>query len=273
MTILSATDDAYQFTTQAFLVNDDRDQASAWASNHIYHNPNLRWIVGNYVEADNANSNGQYWSLDDLRIKSMTVTNGPMNIGHVHNDIVGTYVAAELLYPTAPEAHAYVETVAAFWKYYFPEENAIVEAAYRDGTLFQSMECIADSITCVGSEAACGQTFDYAGPYGQYCEHIMSGTAARQMNNPQFLGGGLIIPPVSPGWKGASINDLSKVINDAEAEPIYNQVAEEASHLEPSQWEAIMQEIIINGKATQTSNLEQAEAAGRLRGIIASHSL
>jgi len=273
MTILSTTKETYQFTTQAFLVNDDRDQASAWATKHIYHNPNLRWIVGNYVEADSANSNGQYWSLDDLRIKSMSVTNGPMNIGHVHNDIVGTYVAAELLYPSQPEANAYVETIAAMWKYYFPEENAIVEAAFRDGTLFQSMECIADTITCVGSEVACGATMAYNGPYGDYCEHINAGTAARQMDNPQFLGGGLIIPPLAPGWNNAEISDVSALISDEEAGPVYEQVSEQASHLEPSQWEALMQEIIINGKAAQTSNMKEAEAAGRLKGIIASHTL
>ena len=35
-------------------------------------NKNLLWLRGNYVEADNANSNGDEWTAEELSIKSLT---------------------------------------------------------------------------------------------------------------------------------------------------------------------------------------------------------
>ena len=266
MTILTSNDKTYTFTTEAVLIDDKKDTASAWASKYIRHNPALKWIVGNYVEADNANSNGQYWTLDDLILKGATVDHAPMNMGHEAHSIVGTYVASEMIYPTQANVHPYIETVSAMWRYYFPEAYAKIEEAYQEGTLFQSMECIADSITCVGTEQACGATFAYQGPYGNYCEHINEGTAYRQLDNPHFVGGGLIIPPLAPGWKNAEINEVSELVNDNEGEKVYAEVATEAPHLQPAQWESLMQMIVLN-ETTLSSNTEDAKKAGRLLGI------
>jgi len=278
MTILSNTERSYMMTSTAYVLDLDKDVASAWANDLIYKNPALKWIVGNYVEADNSNSNGQYWSLEDLQLKSATVNHGPMNIAHVANDVVGTYVGSELLYPTQAGQRAYIETVAAMWKYYFNKETAIVEAAHAEGTLYQSMECVSDTVTCVphskseqeeAASPACGQTFPYDGPYGAYCEHIEAGTAARQFDNPHFLGGGLIIPPLKPGWRNAEIQEISTLMNTDMAESVSEQVAVEASHLDDSQQEALAQEIVLEGMVTESDNIKVAEKAGRLLGILA----
>lgn len=266
MTIVSANDTTYTFTAAAIIIDDEKDVASAWASEYIKFNPSLKWIVGNYVEADNANSNGQYWSLDDLRLKGATVNHSPMNIGHESSSIVGTYVASEMIYPASATGHAYIETVAAMWKFYFPKEYEKIQKAFDEGSLFQSMECIADSVTCVGTEEACGQTFAYSGPWGGYCEHISDGTAYRQLNNPTFVGGGLIIPPLEPGWKRAEINEVSKITSNAVAEEVYEKVSQENPGLEPEQWESLMQMIMLHD-AQRSSNLEEAERAGRLLGV------
>ncbi len=279
MTILSNSELSYTLTSQAYVLDMDKDVASAWANELIYRNPALKWIVGNYVEADNSNSNSQYWTLEDLSLKGATVNHGPMNIAHVANDIVGTYVGSELLHPMDAAGNAYIETVAAMWKYYFPKETHIVESAHADGTLFQSMECVSDTVTCVphskadadvAASPACGQTFPYTGPYGDYCEHIAEHTAARQFDNPHFLGGGLIIPPLKPGWRNAEIQEISALMNTEMAESVQEQVAIEASHLDESQQEALAQEIVLEDMLTaEDSNKERAEKAGHLLGVLA----
>lgn len=273
MTILTATDNAYILTSKAIIVEDEQDIASTWASKHIYHNPALKWIVGNYVEADRANRNGQYWSLDDLRMKGSTVNYAPMNIGHNKRKPVGAYVASEMIYPTSAEENPYIETVAAMWRSLFPEQYASIQEAYEEGSLFQSMECVADSVTCVGTDDACGNTFDYVGPFSPtYCEHIQNHSAAKQFDNPTFTGGGLIIPPDKPGWHNAEIQEVAQFTETEAAAQVYEQVSDEAPELEPEKWEALMQMIVLE-EASKSSNDEEAQAAGRLLGIAIASTL
>lgn len=244
MTILTEGTSSFFLTSTAVLLETDRDIASSWASEYIFTNPALKWVVGKYVEADNANSNGQYWTLEDLRMSQPTIKYSPMNISHRQNDIVGTFVASELMYPTTSDSNPYIETLGAYWKYYFPEQLSEVEAAFRTGSLHLSMECVAESVTC-GGEAGCGQTFDYAGPMSQnYCEHIQNRSAFRQLNNPHFLGGALILPPDRPGWKNADVKELAKGTSDELREKIYTSIAKETPHLSPSEWESLMFSII-----------------------------
>jgi hypothetical protein len=240
MTIVVENSSSFFFSCPVDLVNEDRDIASSWASSVINKNPAFKWIVGKYVEADNANSNGQYWSLEDLKMSRPTIQHAPMNMGHRQRYIVGTYAASELMYPTESEMNAYIETASVFWKYYFSEEFDLVQKAYDSGSLHQSMECVADSVTCAGP-MGCGETFKYGGPMSdQYCEHIKNRESYRQLNNPVFLAGGLILPPDRPGWKNASIDDVAS----EELENVYEQVAASSPHLTPSQWEALMLEIV-----------------------------
>lgn len=225
MTTLIEGKSSFFLNAPAILVNDSVDVASSWASEHIKPSQSIKWILAKYVEADNANSNGQYWSLDDLRISKTTIINSPMNIDHKRNKAVGAWTAAELLYPTdaAMEINPYIETLGAFWKHYFPEELALVERAFDSGQLYVSMECIADSITCVGTDAACGESFAYKGPFDEsYCEHVNNRASYRQFNQTTFRGGALIIPPTKPGWRSATVNELSSLDVDRLVESIAN---------------------------------------------------
>ena len=206
-------------STPATIVNDDYDTASSWASKYITANDSVKWILAKYVEADNANSNNQYWTLNDLRIKHSTVSNTPMNIDHKRAQIVGNWAGSELLYPTDSAAvmNPYVEVIGSFWRRYFPEEFAKVEESFERGSLFVSMECYSDTITCVGTDVACEQTFEYRGPIdSSYCDHINDRASFRQFNNPTFIGGALIVPPNKPGWQSASVDDLSEMITKHE---------------------------------------------------------
>lgn len=246
MTVVVKGEKSIFLATQPLLLDDSRDVADSWASKFIIPNKAIKWVLGKYVEADKANKNGQYWSLDDLVMKSPTIHHAPMNINHIPKKIVGTYVAAELMHPVSESAgeqplNPYIETVAAFWKPYNPDLLDRVEAAFEEGSLFQSMECVSETVTCM---AGCGDTFAYAGPVSEsYCTHLNSG-GVRSLDNPHFLAGALIIPPISPGWDGAVIEQLIKA-NAETAEDIYNQVSTEAPHLEARQWEEAMAQILV----------------------------
>ena len=85
---------------QAFLVEDDRELASSWASKHILPNPANKFVIGRFVEADRANNNRQKFTLDGLQMARPSITHAPMNMNHQAHKIVGSYVATELVYPT-----------------------------------------------------------------------------------------------------------------------------------------------------------------------------
>jgi|688.fasta_scaffold548298_2 hypothetical protein len=257
MTILTENSNSFYFTGPVELINAERDMAAHWASEFINQNPAFKWIIGKYVEADNANSNGQYWSLEDLKMSKPSIEYAPMNMGHRQNHIVGTYVASEMMYPVEQEMNAYIETASVLWKYYFPDELAMVQKAYDIGALHQSMECIAESVTCAGP-MGCGETFKYGGPMSsEYCEHIKSRESYRQLNNPHFLAGGLILPPDRPGWKNASIDEVA-AFSDEELDRVYKQVSEGSPHLDPKQWEALMFEIIAFTAEKDDDNVASA---------------
>lgn len=232
--------------SRAMLLDEDRDTASTWATEYIRPNPAVKWILGKYIEADNANNNKQYWTFSDLKEAQPTITHAPMNLNHHSKSIVGAYVATEMLHPTdsdqASVQHPYVEALGVFWSYYFRNEFQAVERAHREGNLFYSMECVAQSITC-GGDQGCGQSFDYAGMISDtYCSHVNEFQSWKILNKPHFLGGALIIPPIKPGWNGAEVQELAKTIerNAEQAESIYESLAQEFPEQSPAEWELKM---------------------------------
>jgi hypothetical protein len=255
MTILTEGKRSFFINTPAILISDTKDVASNWASNYIYNNEAIKWVLAKYVEADKANSNGQMWALEDLRMKFPTVNNSPMNIDHHQREIVGTWVGSELLYPLDEQAdvfNPYVEVLGAFWSAYFPEVLSKVEEAFDMGALHVSMECSGDSVTCAGTEVACGETFEYDGPFSDtYCEHIKERASFRQINNPHFLGGALILPPNKPGWKSASVTDLS----ETEVEKVMTDIEKSHPQLNEEQWRAMSESIVYRATLDKFSKV------------------
>jgi hypothetical protein len=234
MTILTENENTFTLTSQAILIEDSRDVASSWASKHITSNPAFKWVLGKYVEADNANSNGQYWTLKDLQLNGPTISHTPMNIGHQAQRIVGSFVASDLIYPEFANSNPYIEALGVMWKYYFPESVRQVEAAFEQGSLFLSMECLGETVTCGGPDG-CGETFPYQGPMSNsYCTHIQERASYRQLNNPIFVGGALVVPPFSPGWKGAEVTDVAQ----ERATAIYEDLKKQSPHLSEQSLEA-----------------------------------
>lgn len=238
---------------RAILVPEDREIASHWASSHMNGNPAYRWVIGKYVEADRPNSNMQMWRLNDLQTAQSTIIHAPMNILHHQEHIVGTFVGAEMMYPTndvAQQTNPYLEVIGAFWRYYYPTELAVVEQSHAEGSLFFSMECVARTMTIIRPDGE-SASFDYDGPNSaSYGEWGQSSENIRRLDEPHFLGGALIFPPKVPGWKGANVQELSEIVaaNPTEAKSAYDTFAEGAPHLDSSVWEELMLSVMLKVK-------------------------
>lgn len=236
MTIVRETDRGFVMFTSAAFLESDYDTA-AWASKHVHPHPWHRWILAKYVEADNANDNSQYWSLDDLKKRKDTIINTPMNVDHKAKEVVGCWQAAELMYPDAADKNPYIETLGVFWERNNRDLYKEVKSAYEMGRLYVSMECESESVTC----GSCNSEFAYEGPVSNnYCSHINSREAHRKFNNTTFLAGALIMPSNRPGWKGASVKDLAKLTTDEEKDQLLKEVAYSNPEGSPADWEADM---------------------------------
>jgi hypothetical protein len=255
MGALLTTPTTHVLLDQAFLVPEGRDFASHWAGKFINGNPAYRWVVGKYVEADRPNSNMQQWTLTDLESANTTIAHAPMNVMHRPQHIVGSFVGSEILYPiagndSAEDSTPHIEAVGAFWRYYFPTELAVVERAHNEGSLFFSMECVAETFTFFRPDGT-SKSFPYVGAtHPSYGEWGADPKNVRQLDKPHFLGGALIFPPKRPGWTDAKVQDMSDLVKDnsAEAEAAYMTFAERAPHLSPAVWEELMLGVLADAK-------------------------
>lgn len=233
----------------ASIITEGRELA--WAERSVSFDPARSWVLGKYVEADRANNNKQYWSLEDLQESQHTISNAPLNLVHRARSIVGHFVDTEMMFPISEHAddapeHPHIEALATFYKYYFPDEHKIIQASFDMGALALSMECVSQSITCHGP-FGCGETFEYAGSKSdRYCAHLNNNESYKKLNKPHFLAGALIYPPNKPGWSDATVHDLSRFVEDHidEADGLYGAFKANHAHLQPKDWEAMMLKVL-----------------------------
>jgi hypothetical protein len=255
--------------TQAFLVDDTRELA--WAEKHVRKHPTLRYLIGRYVEADNANSNGHIFDLKELEQAQHDIAHTPLNLLHRPNYIVGHYVAAELMFPTEAAGDGmdrpYIEALSVFYRYYYPAEFAMVEQAHKNGSLYFSMECVPKSITCAG---VCGQEYAYDGRSSPtYCAHLNEPGAKRRLNAPNFTGGALIVPPVKPGWKRADVTQLSALMAEHADDTEEVKPEMSADTMTATQWEgtvdqlAMMAYVEMEGEHARDFSTDQRKALAK----------
>lgn len=232
---------------RAQLIETDREIASEWASGRITINPAHAWVLGKFVEADRANSNGQFFAMDGLEFGKPTIDHAPMNINHSARNIVGAFVASELMFPEAESAgefdHPYIESLGVMWKYYFPEEYRNVQHANENGGLFYSMECVPRAVSSVGGSDDSVE-YEYAGRQSPtYPTELNAREVPMKLIDPHFVGGALIIPPVKPGWSNANTKVVAGFMNDCwqEAERAFESIAPTAGEM----WEQVMGELIL----------------------------
>jgi len=165
-------------------------------------NPNFLWLKGNYVEADNANSNGDEWTAEELSIKSLTPMYCPVTVMHDPRTAVGLIADTRLLTPEADKVpRARIETTLAIWAHRFRDIAEEIAHNYEQGMLMQSMECMAPYYAC----KTCGQNFHTLPDQAErknWCSHLAeSPNAGRILGGVTFTGTGLIFG--SRGAKGA----------------------------------------------------------------------
>lgn len=213
---------------RARLVSHDDKTIRAWSERHVRQDPDIKWILGNFVEAERANSNGHTFPLADLFVSQRTLDLKPLNMVHHPQYIVGAFAGGQMLSPQGEVVEAsdyllddelisadlgmpFMEAVAAFWYRNWPEEHEVIQRAHNEGQLFYSMEAIPETITC--STPECAMTAKYMGhEHESYCEHMNGITGPKRLDKPVFSGGAIIVPPVQPGWKNADIKEISKLV-------------------------------------------------------------
>lgn len=276
---------------QARLVDDGSSGLRAWAERHVRKDPDIRWIVGNYVEADAPNSNGHIFPLAELQAAQHTLAGKPLNMLHRETYIVGAFAGAQLVDAQGNEwtppvvssgtivagdvssmelltnstnvnttnvkiamPNPYVEAVAGLWHSRFPEEYFEIEKAHKEGSLFFSMEAIPEAVSC----PSCQVEAAFAGFESEnYCDHMQGPTGPKRLHRPVFAGGAIIIPPVRPGWNRADIRTIAQ--EHERADEIYTAVSGEMPELDPGQWESLMAEIVAQVDQVGARDFKQKE--------------
>lgn len=262
-TIVTEVGQRLIFTNQARVVRAHEEVSTDLAAATNFEiekaSPFLKWIVGDFVEADNANSNTQFWTKDDLALGEYSIKYSPLNMLHKQTTPVGFFLSTRTIDLTNPgndaaaQGTAKIEALSAMWSHVFPFESALVDQADEMGALFYSMECRGTHIHCAGPDG-CDKTFDYMA-VEDHCQHLKERSSIRHIVNPTFRGGALIIPPTKPGWKEAS----ARVLEDAQireqaakyaqlTETSFNQVNSTGADLSPAAWEALMGQIVSYGR-------------------------
>lgn len=181
-------------------------------------NEHLLWLRGNYVEADNANANGQMWTAGEIALKQLTPMFMPVTVMHDPRTAVGLIADVALKTPDNDEVpRSRIDTSLALWAHRFPEVAEETQINYKAGTLMQSMECVSPHYTC----AECGQLFHKLPDKAEsanWCEHLAKsdGWAARILGGVVFTGTGLIFG--TRGARGAYDQAHLEVFQDEVAE-------------------------------------------------------
>ena len=83
-----------------------------------------------------------------------------------------------------------------------------------------------------------------------HCEHLKERASIRHIVNPTFRGGALIVPPVRPGWQGATASVFQEaVLQEAakfaeQTEDVYSAARASGADITASAWEYMMASII-----------------------------
>ena len=226
-------------------------------------NPYLKWISGDFAEADNPNTNKQFWTAGDLELAEYTIRFAPLNMVHKFKNPIGFFAATktvQLARDTAADSTDHgsmkIQALSGLWSHLFPMEAAQVDAASEAGLLFYSMECRGSHLICGSNEAknleGCGNKYEYAA-VDTHCEHLKARSSVRHIVNPIFRGGACIIPPVRPGWKDAHASVLDSAVKQeaaqyAEKHEAAFEVANADGQLTTSAWEQLMALVIRSAR-------------------------
>jgi len=223
--------DMFYLKARAYVVTSPEELPRQFASafSHVDLNPSFLWVAGRYVQGEKQNKNGQFWAKEDLANGEHTIKYVPLNIDHDVEHPVGVFVETKMVdRDTADTTLPEIQALACVWAANFPTVAKRVRAAHEEKKLWFSMECVGEKTQCL----TCNQQFAYASKAHELCEHLAtSSKAPRRFINPVFLGGALVMAPLSPAWPDADITDLASNLED--------QV-----ELGPEEWEEMMSQVL-----------------------------
>jgi hypothetical protein len=224
-------------------------------------NDKLMFLSGRFVEAEKANVNGAFWDTSDLEYGEHTIVNAPVNFLHRHRHVIGSFTESRLFRPgptgvaeaAAAPQRPFLGVNAVLWREFFPYEARLVEMASNAKTLFWSMECQSKTIRCEtssdGSRQGCGKEYPFAqwaSGAATVCAHVREKASQRHFYLPRFNAGAVIVPPVNPGWKGAT----AEVTAHAETlAAMHYAEAAAAGAMGDSQVVALMEQVIKFGES------------------------
>lgn len=213
--VLSMIDGKLYATARAYVVDDPEQLPRELASemDKTTMNPSFLWVAGRYVEANQRNKNGHYWTFDDLQKGEKSIKYTPLNTNHEWTKPIGTLVETKIV--TRAQANDRVlpeiQALGVVWAANFPELATRVRAAHSEGSLWYSMECVAEAKQCL----QCEEIFPWAAASHEVCQHLAeSRIAPRRFINPIFLGGALIFPPENPAWPDADITEVARHLTE-----------------------------------------------------------
>lgn len=231
--IIEQVGDKLFATTKAWIVESPeqvpREMASEMDRSKL--NPSFVWIAGRYVQANQVNRNGQYWSFEDLKVGESSIVHTPLNALHRWERPIGTYVQTKIVEREGASGQSFpeVQALAVLWGANFPEEAEMARAAHKAGALSFSMECVAESKQCL----TCENSYEWLTEAAGLCEHLSSSAVApRRFVNPTFLGGALIYPPEKPGWNDADVTEVAhRMMTEQASRPVETSAWEEKMNL------------------------------------------
>lgn len=231
--------------TQADVAQEFASQTD-WSLDERSSNPFIKWIAGDFVEADNPNQNTQFWTANDLALGEYSIKYAPLNMLHKQRVPVGFFLATNTVkLDQAAAGTAKIQALSGMWTHIFPFESAVIDQANDQGALFYSMECRGTHVHCAGPDG-CDESFDYMAPDG-HCDHLKERSSIRHIVNPTFRGGAIIVPPTQPGWSRARATVLLEESLREEAsmyaeqtELAFNEAQSEGRNITAHAWESLM---------------------------------
>lgn len=202
--------DKFYATAQAYIVEEPQDLPREMAADFKMDrsNDSFIWVAGRYVQANNLNRNGHFWTFDDLKRGEASVRYTPVNALHEWDRPIGTVVQTKIVERESASDKTYpeIQALSVVWGANFPELAQEIRNSHKEGTLFYSMECVAEEKQCL----TCERTFAFAASGAEVCEHLAADPKQpRRFINPTFVGAALIFPPERPAWKDAEITEVA----------------------------------------------------------------
>ena len=243
--LLEEIDGKFYATAQAYIVESPKDlpreMASAFPDKDKL-NPSFLWVAGRFVQANQPNKNGHFWSYDDLQVGEASIRYTPMNVLHKWDAPVGTFVETKIVHrkdkleAASDRLLPEIQALGVVWAANFPGVANQARAAHAQNKLWYSMECVAEKKQCL----ECDEVFPFTAAAHETCTHLAErANAPRRFINPVFLGGALIFPPESPAWQDADVTEVAHhLVED------YAHREERPQIMSADIWEAMMDDVV-----------------------------